>query len=330
MQSLRILWAGTQISFYQNQVLPVILTFCRILDSSYFSFENTDGYEYFRISNLGNLITVLDSIGADSTFLGVIESFENWYSIFRFNESVGTEYTIFTKDTSLTINGTDYPLRFQYFGKRLDDETIQTDAGTYFCKKFLLSTVVSYLIMLPPPLPPIPIEIIRSETTKWISESVWLVQEITPTKTFDLSYLGYGSFTIPGTKTVLIPAPTPVELMSFTAEINGSNVLLHWQTATEINNRGFEIQRNQKLSENDPSDWINIGFVAGQGTTTKPCSYSFTDFNMNGINSQYRLKQFDFNGDYTYSNVIETGNNSLQKFVLEQNYPNPFNPSTKI
>jgi len=176
------------------------------IDSSYFSFENADGYQYFQISNLGNLISVLDTIGIDSSFLGVIQSFESWYSVFRFGQPVGSEFTIFSKDTTISINGNNFPLRFQYLGKRLADETIQVASGSYLCKKFLLSTVVSYII-----LPPVVFELFRLETTKWISQNVWLVQEITPSKTIDLTYLGYGGFTIPGLKTELLPGVTGIK-----------------------------------------------------------------------------------------------------------------------
>ena len=290
-------------------------------DSSYFSFENTDGYEYFRASNLGNLVAVLDSIGLDSTLIGVIQSFEDWYSVYRFNQTVNNEYTIFTRDTTLNINGNDLPLRFQYLGERLADETIQTETGTYTCKKFLLSTVVKYIVF-----PPITIELIRLETTKWISENVWMVQEITPSKTIDLSILGYGSFNIPGSKTVVTPFATDVELTSFTASTNSSGeVVLNWQTATETNNRIFEIERK---TENN--NYETIGFVNGAGTSTKPNDYSFKDKNVSSGNYIYRLKQIDFDGQFRYSYAVEISVNNAITFELVQNYPNPFNPTTKI
>ncbi len=147
-------------------------------DSSFFSFENTDGHQYFRVSNLGNLTTLLDSIGLDSTVLGVIQSLEDWYSVFRFGQTVNNEYTIFTKDTTINFSGKDIPMRFKYLGKRLDDETIQTEAGTFNCKKFLLSTTVSYTFL------GFPIEFIRLETTKWLAQNMWLVQEIMPSEDF--------------------------------------------------------------------------------------------------------------------------------------------------
>ena len=100
---------------------------------------------------------------------------------------------------------------------------------------------------------------------------------------------------------------------------------LNWQTETEVNNYGFEVERNSSGNE-----WENIGFVEGQGNSSSPISYSFTDRNAAGGNKlRYRLKQVDFDGEYEYSNEIEV-EIVPKKFTLYQNYPNPFNPSTKI
>ena len=117
----------------------------------------------------------------------------------------------------------------------------------------------------------------------------------------------------------------PVELISFIVKIENNFAKLQWNTATESNNRGFEIER--KFDENS---FVVIGFVNGQGTTTLPHNYTFTDKDLNPGKYKYRLKQIDFDGSYTYSKEIEVEINPLYKFELEQNHPNPFNPSTKI
>lgn len=193
------------------------------IDTSFYSFENTDGYQYFRISNLGNIVGVLDSLGLDSTLIGVIQSFEDWYSVYRFSQAVNSEYTIFTKDTTITFNGNDIPLRIEYLGERLNDETIQTEAGMFTCKKFLLSTVVSYIVF-----PPIVLEIIRLKTTEWIAENTWMVQSFSPSETVDLSPIVNDVVNIPGSKSELIPlitdidnSPTPVS--DFALEQNYPN-----------------------------------------------------------------------------------------------------------
>ncbi|MGE5436165.1 MAG: T9SS type A sorting domain-containing protein [Syntrophothermus sp.] len=122
----------------------------------------------------------------------------------------------------------------------------------------------------------------------------------------------------------LNPGPLPVELTSLTASSVNGKVVLTWQTASETNNRGFQVER--KSSNNN---WVSLGFVAGNGTSTITNSYSFTDNTANGTYS-YRLKQVDFNGSYKYSDVIEVVNGLPVEFTLSQNYPNPFNPNTTI
>jgi len=118
----------------------------------------------------------------------------------------------------------------------------------------------------------------------------------------------------------------PVELTSFTANVIDRNVVLNWTTATETNNLGFEILRS---AQND-NHWQKIGYVPGFGTTTEPKSYSYTDQSLNSGTYYYRLKQIDYDGGFTYSDVAEVEVSLPTVFSLEQNYPNPFNPSTSI
>jgi hypothetical protein len=117
----------------------------------------------------------------------------------------------------------------------------------------------------------------------------------------------------------------PVELTSFTAAVSGGNVLLNWTTATELNNQGFDIERQAE------GNWSKIGYVPGYGTTTEPRSYSFMDESVATGIYIYRLKQIDFDGTFSYSNeIVVEVDLAPNDFALSQNYPNPFNPTTAI
>jgi hypothetical protein len=139
-----------------------------------------------------------------------------------------------------------------------------------------------------------------------------------------IAYNQYGYSDTSNTVTILAE-PIPVELTSFYSEIKNEIVTLHWETATETNNLGFEIERKQKDSE-----WRTIGFKEGKGTTTEKQSYSFIDKNISTGNYLYRLKQIDYDGSFEYSDILEVEAIVIHHFSVEQNYPNPFNPTTKI
>jgi len=142
--------------------------------------------------------------------------------------------------------------------------------------------------------------------------------------------------------TAYVPEFVPVELVSFSANVEMNNVRLNWVTSTETNNRGFEIQRRNndgkwKIEDGkfirqsvNEDGWDVISFVEGKGTTTEQQFYSYIDENLSAGKYQYRLKQMDFDGTYEYSNIVEVEINQPLEFSLSQNYPNPFNPTTKI
>ena len=118
----------------------------------------------------------------------------------------------------------------------------------------------------------------------------------------------------------------PVELISFNVAIRNGLVDLKWETATEVNNHGFEIERMSATSS-----WNKIGFVEGHGSSNSPKYYSFSDKPVGSGKFSYRLKQIDNDGHFEYSPVVEVMVDNLPDgYVLEQNYPNPFNPETSI
>jgi hypothetical protein len=106
----------------------------------------------------------------------------------------------------------------------------------------------------------------------------------------------------------------PVELVSFKAETNISSVILKWITYTEVNNDFFEIEKSP-----DGISFMRIGFVKGNGNSTREISYSFIDESPQEGKSFYRLKQNDFNGATFYSDVITV---NFKKELSGEFYPN--------
>jgi hypothetical protein len=89
----------------------------------------------------------------------------------------------------------------------------------------------------------------------------------------------------------------PVELTFFNATNSDGKVFLEWMTATESNNFGFEIQRKNLLNAN----WQKIATIKGEGTTTNPNKYFYTDDEVAVGTYYYRLKQIDFDGTFALS-----------------------------
>lgn len=122
--------------------------------------------------------------------------------------------------------------------------------------------------------------------------------------------------------------PVPVELTSFKADVDQNGITLKWETATETNNIGFDIERST-----DNNTFEKVGTVKGHGTTTEAQQYSYKDAGISTGKGKvyYRLKQTDFNGASKYTESITVEYSIIPvEFSLSQNYPNPFNPSTTI
>lgn len=119
----------------------------------------------------------------------------------------------------------------------------------------------------------------------------------------------------------------PVELSNFSAEINKAEIILTWQTESETNNFGFEVQKSL-----DEKNFKKIAFLKGKGTTSVPQKYKYIDSELlfQSDKNYYRLKQIDTDGKYNFSKVICVLNTKIKKYTLRQNYPNPFNPETII
>ncbi len=133
---------------------------------------------------------------------------------------------------------------------------------------------------------------------------------------------------------VCYPFWPPVELESFTAVYRDGMTTIEWRTATEENNMGFEILRQVPAGKAASARlWQRIGFVEGNGTTTRAQTYGFADTDpAEGLQPmgvvRYRLRQIDYDGGSTMYPVVEVRVPLRSGFRLEQNYPNPAPIST--
>jgi hypothetical protein len=236
--------------------------------------------------------------GISSSMAGaVLKSTDGGYT-WQEIHSYSSSYNV---DLINVLPGTDYILAA---GTYSGDNTLFVDISTDFgvnWNNFLLSQLQS----------PVP------TFSKMVDEQRWYI-----TGTKNTATNGFVIFTDNS-------GGVPVELTSFSAESSGDKVILRWETATEINNKGFEVERS-KSEVRGQNIWTSAGFVQGNGTTTESHAYSFADENVQPGKYQYRLKQIDFDGSFEYSEVAGVEVSSPAQYVLEQNYPNPFNPSTVI
>ena len=116
--------------------------------------------------------------------------------------------------------------------------------------------------------------------------------------------------------TVICPA-LPVELREFSVVQNKNNAILKWATASEINNATFSIEHRT-----DQLEFVEIGNVAGQGTQTNNHSYQFIHEHPTAGSNYYRLRQTDFDGNFTYSPIRHLRFDSKESPQL-QIFPNP-------
>ncbi|MDQ3193779.1 MAG: T9SS type A sorting domain-containing protein [Bacteroidota bacterium] len=173
------------------------------LDTNHYNFQSTNGFYYLNLLNYIELIPFLDS----ATVVTFLRSFEAWYNVYRFGQAVNTNYTIFTRDTTLTVDTLVLPLRLAMTGRRLNDQNISTINGNLPAKKFLLTFILSYGVL--PPFIYLPI-ITRPDTT-YISEGRWIIKEVLPSTNVDLTGLGFPvAFSIPGNVKELTNGPTGI------------------------------------------------------------------------------------------------------------------------
>ncbi len=118
----------------------------------------------------------------------------------------------------------------------------------------------------------------------------------------------------------------PVELISFTARQNGTDVLLDWVTLAEVNNDKFLIEFST-----DGFQFETIEELKGQGTTNNPTSYQYRHKAVMTLyrgDLYYRLLQIDFDGTSTYSEIIVINSNYQEDDFMM--FPNPASKQDEV
>jgi hypothetical protein len=163
--------------------------------------------------------------------------------------------------------------------------------------------------------------IVDDQVTATLSRGTW-IPLIRP-------YLGTRTFsTLTGNDPCVF---IPVEISSFDGYVRDAGVELIWETATEINNRGFHVERT-KLTADGSQDWKSLGFVEGAGDSKVLRSYSFFDKDVTlNTTYTYRLRQVDLDGTQSCpTREVNITFDKVGKLTVQPNEPNPFANTTHI
>jgi hypothetical protein len=126
--------------------------------------------------------------------------------------------------------------------------------------------------------------------------------------------------------TYSISEPIPVEMAGFDATVKGQSVQLSWKTASETNNAGFEVEHKYRSG-----DFEKLGYVEGEGTTSKPQSYTYeVTSDLDPGPHRFRLKQVDLDGSSSYSGTQKVTLSPSGAYSLTGAAPNPFHQSTTM
>lgn len=124
-----------------------------------------------------------------------------------------------------------------------------------------------------------------------------------------------------------VNSPLPIELLRFDAKrMNPHQVRLDWATVSEINNKGFHIER---MLEHE-TGFTTVGWQHGQGTTINTHNYQFIDENSYTSTSYYRLRQEDYDGTISYSDIKAVGGIKKGLFSDINVFPNPVDDNLNI
>ena len=166
-------------------------------------------------------------------------------------------------------------------------------------------------------------------TPTWAMESVSL--SAYAGQTIQIGFEGvskYGNVIGLDKITVTANYPLPIKLTSFTGVREGSRNILHWETANETNNKGFELQRSANGEKF--SSIASINSKAENGNSSSVLYYSYNDEKPLAGTNYYRLRQIDFDGKESFSNIVVLKSAQITKAEISKVYPNPVEDQLNI
>jgi len=252
-------------------------------DTSRYNFQTTNGWSYVSLAAFADTIPL-------PGLIGFILSLQNWYNVFRFAQTVNSEYTIVSKDTTISIDTISLPLRVKLKAKRLNDEVVPTVNGNFNSKKFVLTYGLYLRVFI------LEYPIIERPDTTWISEGKWMVKEVIPSVSIDLSTIGIPiSIPIPGNIYEL--TNPPIGIRNISSEVPAEYSLYQnypnpFNPATtikfQISKTGITTLKVFDMTGKEVSNLLN--------KSLQPGTYEI-NFNAGGLTSGvyfYRLKSGDF------------------------------------
>ncbi len=173
-----------------------------ISDSTFISFDGSEAYSYFKPLNLDPIINkLLLPQNSKNTFPKKNKETDavGWYSYYKFNQPAYLSYKVLSMDTAINLDTFSVNIRYEIKAARQPDETLQFSSGSLNCKKFVVENIFSYLLTSTLAVP-----LFTVNDTVWIAPGQWIVQDIIPSTSIDLSLLNLGIHYLPGSKQELV------------------------------------------------------------------------------------------------------------------------------
>lgn len=284
-------------------------------DTSYVSLDSSNIWTYEK-----------SFPGTDTLSIGLFNTFNGWYSVYRLSQAINSSYLIYTKDTIVNYSGLNPTLTNAVNAKRLADQTISTALGNFLCKKFILTFTIKAKISF------LSFTVLTIMDTVYIAPGHYIVSDIRPSANVDLSLFGQGAFFIAGSKMDILATPAILDVnyenisakysagdSSFSVFNSGANTL-HW-----------------KANVTSGSSWLHLIDSVGTGNGTISFSYAPNPDNSSRIglisvadsNAWSSPQVITITQEQNVTSINDKNDIPLQ-FALFQNYPNPFNPNTSI